>query len=98
MIRLFIVALLSILAPSYTYAAKAAAVVTSTQSSPNTVTVQVQVSEDSNTVTFSTSFNINFTNSPNQLNTDIKQRVRDELVRMGIVITVNDIFLFGGAQ
>jgi hypothetical protein len=24
--------------------------------------------------------------------------VRDELVRLGIVITVNDIFLFGGAQ
>lgn len=80
------------------HAAKAAAVVTSTQSNPNSVMVQVQVSEDSGAVSFSTSFSINFTSSPNQLNTDIKQRVRDELVRLGIVITVNDIFLFGGAQ
>lgn len=80
------------------YAAKAAAVVTGTQSNPNSVTVSVQVTEDSGTVNFSTSFTINFTNSTNQLNANIKTRVRDELVRMGITISVNDIFLFGGAQ
>lgn len=80
------------------HAAKAAAVVTSTQSNPNAVMVQVQVTEDSGIVSFSTSFTINFTSSANQLNTDIKQRIRDELVRLGIVIAVNDIFLFGGAQ
>ena len=92
----FILAVILYAVPSH--AAKATAVVTSTQSNPNAVMVQVQVTEDSGIVSFSTSFTINFTSSTNQLNTDIKQRVRDELVRLGVEIAVNNIFLFGGAQ
>ena len=79
-------------------AAKASAVIVGTNASPGQVQVSVAVSEDSGQILFSTSFTINFTSSPNQLNADIKQRVRDELVRYGIPITVNDILLFGGAQ
>ena len=74
------------------HAAKAAAVVTSSQSSGNTVQIQVTVTEDSGQLFFSTTLTINFTSSTNQLNADIKQRVKDELTRMGITITVNDIF------
>lgn len=80
------------------YAAKASAVVTGTNSVPGQVQVTVSVSENTGLLTFSTSFVVNFTSSPNQINTDIKQRVRDELIRLGITITTNDIFLFGGAQ
>ena len=61
--------------------------------------VSVTVSEDSGAVSFSTTFTINFASSVNQINADIKQRVRDELIRFGVAgITINDIILFGGAS
>lgn len=85
-------------APIESHAAKAVAVVVSTLSGQSVVYVQLYVSEDSGVISFGTSFAVNFASSTNQMNADIKSRVRDILIGYGIPITVNDIVLFGGAQ
>lgn len=80
------------------YAAKAVAIVINAGNIGDQVLIQVSVAENTSSLTFTTSFTVIFTNSANQINADIKQRVRDELTQMGVILTVNDIFLFGGAQ
>lgn len=96
-IYMFVV-ILCVLMSNEVHAAKAVAIVSDAGNIGNQVIVSVQVANDSNGILFTTSFTVNFTSSPNQMNADIKQRVKDEFVRMGVSITVNDIVLFGGTQ
>lgn len=95
--RIFIfIIMLLFLTPTHSQAAKAA-VVTSTATAGTQVTVSLSVSDNSGTVFLSTSFNVNFASSTNQMNADIKAKIRDVLAGYGIILTVNDIVLFGGA-
>lgn len=75
---------------------KAVVCVQHCQVSDGLVSVEVGVSTDTGDVNLSTSFNVNFASSTNQLTSDIKAKVRDVLIGYGVVLAVNDVVLFGG--
>lgn len=99
-IALLIVSYLLFVDVTPSHAVKAIAVVTGASAgSVNSLTsVQVSVTDDAGSIYILTSFSVNFSSSTNQMNADIKARVRDVLAGYGVVLTVNDIVLFGGAQ